>query len=213
MKNILFLLFLLTTVAFCENVKMIKAIEKNLAILDTAKTYETAILLKNNFERIAEAELGEWIPQYYAAMSNATISMKEKDPKIKEEIVDRAEMYANRADSLQPENSEIFVIKSMIVYARITVSPMERYMALTPEANKFIDKATEFDPENPRIFLQKALTTMFTPEMMGGGKAKSRPLFLTAKEKFKSFVPKSSIHPNWGESLVDEMMKRLDEKK
>lgn len=213
MKKLLLILILGMVSIFAQNEKMIRAIEKNLSILDTANTVETAMLLKNNFERIADAEKGEWIAQYYAAMANATISMREKDNILKEEIIDKAEAYLNRADSLQPNNSEIYVIKSMIVYARITVSPMERFMTLSPLATKYMATATELDPENPRIYLQNGMVVMFTPEMMGGGKAKAKPILLTAKEKFEKFIPASSIHPNWGKSLLVELLKRIEELK
>ncbi len=208
MKTFLFTLLFASVTLFAQSDKMIKAIEKNLEILDTASTIETALLLKNNFERIADAEKGEWIPQYYAAMANATLSMREKDTQLREEIVNRAEMYINRADSLEPDNSEIYVVKAMTVYSRITVSPMERFMNLKPLADKFMSTAEELNPENPRIYLQKGVIMMFTPEMMGGGKAKAMPLLLTAIEKFDQFEPESSIHPNWGKKIAEEMIKR-----
>lgn len=205
----LILAFLLVSVSlFAQSEKMIKAIEKNLTILDTASTIETALLLKNNFERIADAEKGEWIPQYYAAMANATLSMREKDSQLREEIVNKAEMYINRADSLEPDNSEIYVVKAMTVYSRITVSPMERFMNLKPVADQLMAKAEELNPDNPRIYLQKGFIMMFTPEMMGGGKEKAMPLLLTAIEKFDLFEPESSIHPNWGKKIAEEMIKR-----
>ncbi len=208
MKSFLLTLLFASVTLFAQSDKMIKAIEKNLEILDTASTIETALLLKNNFERIADAEKGEWIPQYYAAMANATLSMREKDTQLREEIVNKAEMYINRADSLEPDNSEIYVVKAMTVYSRITVSPMERFMNLKPLADKYMATAEELNPENPRIYLQKGVIMMFTPEMMGGGKAKAMPLLLTAIEKFDQFEPESSIHPNWGKNIAEEMVKR-----
>ncbi len=207
------ILLLSSVTLFAQSDKMIKAIEKNLAILDTASTIETALLLKNNFERIADAEKGEWIPQYYAAMANATLSMREKDAQLREEIVNKAEMYINRADSLEADNSEINVVKAMTVYSRITVSPMERFMNLKPLADKYMARAEELNPENPRVYLQKGVIMMFTPEMMGGGKAKGLPFILTAIEKFDQFEPESSIHPNWGKNIAEEMLKRAQEQK
>lgn len=213
MKNAVFAFILLSSALIAQSDKLVKAIEKNLAIMDTAQTIETALLLKNGFERIADAEKGEWIPQYYASMANATLSMREKDNILKEEIIDKAEKYINRADSLEPDNSDIYVIKSMIVYARITVSPMERFMALSPLATKYIDKAAELDPSNPRVDLQKGMVTMFTPEMMGGGLEKAKPMIISALEKFDTFEPKSSIHPHWGKSVAEGLLKRANEKK
>jgi len=76
---------------------MIKALEKNIAILDTARNVETSKFLINNFERIADVETGEWIAQYYASVANSAYSMREKDNVLKEKIIDKAEFYINRA--------------------------------------------------------------------------------------------------------------------
>nr|MBP9122675.1 hypothetical protein [Ignavibacteriaceae bacterium] len=128
MKKLLLILILGMISLFSQNEKMIKALEKNIAILDTARNVETSKFLINNFERIADVETGEWIAQYYASVANSAYSMREKDNVLKEKIIDKAEFYINRADSLNPNNSEIYIIKSVIVYARISLSPMERYM-------------------------------------------------------------------------------------
>ena len=210
MKKLLLILVLGTISLFSQNEKMIKALEKNIAILDTANNPETAKLLINNFERIADVETGEWLPQYYASVANSAYSMREKDNILKEKIIDKAEFYINRADSLNPNNSEIYLLKSVIVYARISISPMERYMTMLPLATKYMATATELDPDNPRVYMQSGLILLFTPEMMGGGKAKAKPLLLTAKEKFEKFVPASSIHPNWGRPHLAELLEYVD---
>lgn len=210
MKKLLLILILGMVSIFSQNEKMIKALEKNIAILDTARSIETAKLLINNFERIADVETGEWIAQYYASVANSAYSMREKDNILKEKIIDKAEFYINRADSLNPNNSEIILIKSVIVYARISLSPMERYLTMLPLATKYMATATELDPENPRIYLQSGLILLFTPEMMGGGKAKAKPVLLTAKEKFEKFIPASSIHPNWGRQHLAELLEWIE---
>jgi tetratricopeptide (TPR) repeat protein len=210
MKKLLLILILGMISLFSQNEKMIKALEKNIAILDTARNAETSKFLINNFERIADVETGEWIAQYYAAVANSAYSMREKDNVLKEKIIDKAEFYINRADSLNPNNSEIILIKSVIVYARISISPMERYLTMLPLATKYMATATELNPENPRVYLQSGLILLFTPEMMGGGKAKAKPVLLTAQEKYEKFIPESSIHPNWGRPHLAELLDYIE---
>ena len=210
MKKLLLILILGMISLFSQNEKMIKALEKNIAILDTARNVETSKFLINNFERIADVETGEWIAQYYAAVANSAYSMREKDNVLKEKIIDKAEFYINRADSLNPNNSEIILIKSVIVYARISISPMERYLTMLPLATKYMATATELNPENPRVYLQSGLILLFTPEMMGGGKAKAKPVLLTAQEKYEKFIPESSIHPNWGRPHLAELLDYIE---
>ena len=66
--------------------------------------------------------------------------------------------------------------------------------------------AMNLDSENPRPYFLKGMGTMYTPEQFGGGKDKAIPLLETALAKYKTFVPKSSIMPNWGEDKAREAL-------
>ena len=71
----------------------------------------------------------------------------------------------------------------------------------------------KLDPENPRPYLLKGQSAMYTPPQYGGGKEVALPLLEQAVEKFKSFKPKSSIMPNWGAqraNTVLEQFKNMD---
>jgi hypothetical protein len=175
MKKILLFFIFGAFVALPQSEKMVAAIEKNLQIMDTATTIETGIMLKNNFERIADAEPDQWIAQYYAGMANSSYAMQEKDISLRDEIIQKAEKYINRADELSPENSEIYVIKALIAYARLTTNPTERYAVDLPLAEQYLQQAMEFNPDNPRAYLEKAIALYYMPEMFGGGKKKALP--------------------------------------
>jgi hypothetical protein len=126
MKKLVILALVSTCLsAVAQNKKYIDVMEKNIAILDTSRSIEQLQPLENNFERIAGAEKKEWLPNYYAAYCNVSMTYAAKGNMI-DTYCDKAELYANRADSLNPNSSEILSLKAQIAAARISVNPMTR---------------------------------------------------------------------------------------
>ena len=128
---------LLIVTAFCisfsinaEDAKYMKAMEKNVAALDTATAISTYSEAGNAFERIGNANGKEWLPLYYQAFCTIMIGMKQETPSKMDEYYDKAEAIINRADALSPDNSEIVVVQSWINSMKISVDPVS-YTHLT----------------------------------------------------------------------------------
>ena len=72
MKRIIIALAALTLssalMAQMDNEKFVKAMEKNIALVDSARTAQDWIDVTAAFERIAEAEKTQWLPYYYASL-------------------------------------------------------------------------------------------------------------------------------------------------
>ena len=208
MKNVLFICLLLgfTTGLYAQSIekpapaneKFVKAMEKALAGMDTLKTAEQWQAKSNVFERIAQKETGEWLPAYYVGLCQAMVFNMDQDVSKHEPLCDKIDQYLSRADSLSPNNSEIYVLRSMAAGMRIRLNPMVNGQKYGPLAGMLIEKALKLDPENPRAFMQKGISTFFTPPQWGGSPEKGKELMETAAQKFDSFKPASSIHPNWG---------------
>ncbi len=69
MKTILITLvhlFLFGTTTFAQSEKYQKAMAKNVAQFDTARSLPTVLALMNAFERVAAVEKTQWLPYYYA---------------------------------------------------------------------------------------------------------------------------------------------------
>jgi ribosomal protein S2 len=67
MKKYMFFLltaFGLQTAAFSQSDKYVAAMQKNLALFDSAKTVEDFTKSANTFERIGDAEKTQWLPYY-----------------------------------------------------------------------------------------------------------------------------------------------------
>lgn len=196
-----FCLFAMAIQAQNTNEKFVKAMEKALAGMDTLKTAEQWIESSNNFERIAQKEPKEWLPAYYVALAHDMAFNMTQDQTKQELFAKRAEEFINKADALNPDNSEIYVLKSMISSLFIRINPMVNGQKYGPIAAAQLEKAMKLDPENPRVYLQKGLTLFFTPEQWGGNKAQGKVMFETADKKFVAFKPASTIHPVWGQKM------------
>lgn len=199
-KSILFLaVMFVTTVSFAQSEKYVAAMKGNIAAIDSSfKNPQNLLGLANNFERIALAEKNQWLAYYYAALCQVNYTYMEQDKSKVDAIADKASWLINRADSLQPNNSEISCIKSMIASSRLMVDPMNRYMEFGPIAGTEVENAIKQDPTNPRPYHLKGQSLKYTPEQFGGGCKTAKEQLQLAADKFVAFKPASEIAPNWG---------------
>lgn len=210
-KSILFLsvFMALSVCSFAQSEKYIAAMKTNIAAIDSSfKNPQNLLSLANNFERIALAEKNQWLAYYYAAFCQVNYTYMEQDKSKVDAIADKATSLLNKADSLQPNNSEISCVKSMIATSHLMVNPMQRYMEYGPVSSKALEDAMQQDPANPRPYSLQGESLKYTPEQFGGGCKTATPILLKAKEKFEAFKPASDIAPNWGgrrtEMLLNE---------
>ena len=78
MKKILFIL-LISVISISSKAgdpKYMAVMERNVAMLDSATEITTYSVANNTFERIANANLTEWLPLYYQAFCTVMIGMK-----------------------------------------------------------------------------------------------------------------------------------------
>ena len=107
-------------------------------MIPVLKIRQNLLDLANNFERIATAEKNQWLAYYYAALCQVNYTYMEQDKTKIDAIADKATELINKADALQPNNSEISCIKSMIASSHMMVNPMQRYMEYGPEASRLL---------------------------------------------------------------------------
>ena len=209
MKKIIFsaVLALIATASFAQSDKFMAAMKSNIAAIDTSfKNPANLLTLANNFERIATAEKNQWLPYYYSALCQVNYTYMEQDKSKIDAIADKATMLINKADSLQPKNSEISCIKSMIASAHMMVNPMQRYMEYWPEAASHLESAMQEDPANPRPEYLRGQGLKYTPEQFGGGCATAKPVLQASLDKYNKFILATEIHPNWGKQRVELMI-------
>jgi tetratricopeptide (TPR) repeat protein len=70
-------------------------------------------------------------------------------------------------------------------------------MTQGPKASGLIDRAMELEPKNPRVWLIRGISAMFTPRMFGGGTDKAERDLRKAIELFPGDSP-TPPNPSWG---------------
>lgn len=203
-------LLLLTLSSFAQGDKFTIAMQKGLTQLDSAKTSADYTNAANYFERIATAEKQQWLAQYYTSFCNLHIALTgQQDEETKDALYDKAMEFADKADGLMPNNSEIYALKAYITFMKMAVAPQARAMSMIPKANALADKAIALDATNPRAYLMKGQNLFYTPEMFGGGKDKAQPILLTAKEKFATATV-AGLLPKWGKGRCETLLKQIN---
>jgi len=190
--------------------KFVKAMEKALSGMDTLKTEEQWLAASNKFERIAQKESKEWLPTYYVAFCQIMAFNMSQDPVKQELFAKNAEANIHKADEMSPNNSEIYVLKSMISGLFIRLNPMVNGQKYAPVAGMQLEKAKKLDPSNPRADMQEGITQFFTPPQWGGSKEKGKKLMESAREKYTAFQPASPIHPTWGNKMNEIVLEMVN---
>jgi hypothetical protein len=203
--------------ASAQNEKFTSAMEQKLSGYDTIRSSESLQDAANAFERIAETEKTQWLPYYYAALSNVNLGfnyafaagpMGGNSDKV-DPLADKAEALLAKAEALSKDNSEIWVVKKMIATLRMMGDVMTRFMTYGPMASDAIDKAKQLNPNNPRVYVLEGVDKFQTPEQFGGSKSEAKILFEKAAMLYDTTKPESTIHPTWGRSTLNYFMSQI----
>lgn len=198
-----------------QSERFVKAMQANLAAMDTTRTAQGYQDLANSFVRIAEAEKTQWLPYYYASLSYVMQGLMLSGGQmgtggaVTDPLADKAEGLLIKAMGLEKENSEMYCVKKMIANLRMMADPMNRYQTEGAIAAEALEKAKALDPTNPRTSILEAQDKFYTPEQFGGSKAEAKTLFEEAVKKFETFKPASPIHPNWGKDQAMYFLSQL----
>ena len=207
LTTLLFTILILTSNAQSE--KYEQAMSKALESLNQATTNDDFITAANTFERISMNEKNEWLPLYYSAYANIVVCYVNPDKEQTDAILDKAQNFIDQAFKVAPKESELFVLQAFLYPARITVDPMGRGVEYMGKMNQALDEAIRLNPENPRSYYLRAITTLNMSEAFGGGAALAKPIFETAKEKFDKFRPETTLSPNWGKEQNEQELSKL----
>lgn len=209
MKNLFLSAALLFTslIGYAQSASFKVEMQKGIDLLDTVKTEQGYATSINYLQKVAAANAQEWLAQYYAAYGNLMSGIRGKqDEETKDGIYSTALSYIDKANTLSPNNSEVYTLKAYIIFMQMAVYPTKRAMNMIPESNRLLEKAIELNMENPRSYLLKGQNTFYTPEMFGGGKEDAKAILLIAKDKFGNFKA-TALAPNWGKTRVEELLK------
>lgn len=184
----------------------VKAIQKQIGGMKTIKNAEESQAVSNGFLRIAEANTSEWLPIYYAALTQTTSAFRFDVNK--DQYFDQALELVKKADQVAPGNSEITALHGYILMGKISLDPANRGQSLSPEAMQLFGKAINLDRENPRAITLMSQMELGMAQFFGSGPEKAcgmarMGLELFAKEEVK--VDESYILPTWGKMNAEEV--------
>lgn len=191
------------TLANAQSEKFIAAMQKQLALMDSAKTTQDFQNVANNFERIGDAEKTQWLPYYYAGLALTTAGWRDKALD-KDANSEKVKALCAKAEAIE-KNAELCSIRNMAATQQMTVDPQTRWMTYGQEAGKALSEGLQLDPNNPRLYYLQGMSVFNTPPAFGGGKEKAKPIFEKALELYKAEKAKP-LYPHWGQQQTEQMI-------
>jgi hypothetical protein len=190
-----------------DNERFMKAMGQTLMELGQAKDAATLQEVANKFERIANSETSEWLPNYYAALCYNLMAQKQKEGTEIDKYLDKTDSFIEKLSKQNVTNQdEVEVLKAQNYMMRIAVDGQARFMKYGSAFEGAIAKAKEINSQNPRAYLLKAQMVYFTPTQFGGGSEKACPEVQEAITKFANFKPTSPIAPTWGAEQLKSLV-------
>ena len=166
---------------------------------DTTFAPEAQASLANKLVLISKKWSNEWSTHFYVALSKTYMSYNEKDEAKHDAILDEADKELEDAVTmLGKPTDETWVVAAMIANSRLAANPMQRWQKYGKIFNDDLQNAKEINPNNPRMYYMKAVSTYFTPKNFGGGKKNALPYFEKAEGFYAAEDNKDITKPYWG---------------
>lgn len=209
-KLVTIILLCIVTNSFAQyKEEMAKALE----ILNKANKKEDFIAAANKFVQLSQIESQEWLTFYYACYSYTVLTYFINDnDDLRDLYLDKAQDNYEVANKLMPNNDEVELLKGYILESRFIVSPMSR-LSTGSEAVSTFKKVLKMNPNNPRAYTLYGIHIFHTPAFLGGGAKEALKVFKLGAERYKSFVPKDVLYPNWGLEDNDYWMAKCNKSK
>jgi hypothetical protein len=200
-----FALLMMVVASFAQSDKFRSTMKTNLAMFDSIKTPNDYTGLAASFERIGDAEKTQWLPYYYAALSNILKGFADSTAD-KDGLAEKADALIAKAQAIEPKNAEIFLLKSMTSTLHMLVDPSTRWQKYGADVTKNREAAKQLDPGNPRVYFLEGQNIFGTPKSFGGGKENAKPLFEKSVALFNTYKPADELYPNWGKKSAQQMV-------
>src|ERR1700760_2848916 len=183
--------------------KYVAAMQKNIALLDSAKSIDELQSLAGTFDRIGDAEKNQWLPYYYAALAQTWIGWN-PETKDKDANSQKINAYLAKAEAIE-KNAETYAVENMSATQQMLVDPQARWATNGKDAATALQKGMAADPNNPRLYYLQGMSLFGTPPQFGGGKDKAKPLFEKSLALYKEAQPKP-LYPTWGKQQAEAML-------
>jgi hypothetical protein len=176
-----------------------EAMIQNIEKMNNSQNPAELMELANSFDRIAQKETTEWLPLYYSAYANVSVTFFNQQLTSEEKVIifDKAQQKIDEAKKITENESEIFVLQAMIYQLRISTDQANAYQ-YTLKINEALGRAEVLNAKNPRISYLRGTTLFYTPAEYGGGPVVAKPLLEKAAQLFSSADTSNPLMPSWG---------------
>ena len=201
MKTLLITLIMFTSLGCFAQTNYEKSMGQALDMWKSGKAKEAAV----EFEKIAAAEKGNWIPKYYQALTLISSSFYIQDETEKANALAKINtLFPSDSKDL---NAEWLILKGLAGTSDLISDPMTKAMTLTPEIVGYYEAALQLEPNNPRAIVSLAEFNINSKRFTGGDTkaeceslTKALPLFVAEKNK-------TPFYPSWGKERAETLLK------
>lgn len=183
--------------------------KETLALYDSVKTMDDYKEIANRFDRIANAEEKEWLPVYYAGLTNIYMSfVRGLETEQRDDYLDKALEYVDRAEEIAGETSEIILLRGYVYMAKVSVNPAIRGMTLSAKVSGLFERALAMDPQNPRANLMVGRWKYGSAQFFGSSTDDACAYMQKALSIYKNQAEKATIEPSWGQNQAQGMSEK-----
>lgn len=187
------------------------AMGEALSTYSEARNIEQLTASANQFQRIANAEKQEWLPLYYHALSYIRMSfMTQNNPSQCDAYLDLAQKSIDEMLLLNPTESEIYALQSMLYTARLVVDPMSRGQQMMMKSAQAIEEALELNPDNPRAFYLLLSNEVGQAQFFGKDVKEFCPRIMGLYNNWDRLNDVPKMYPSWGKGEVEGLAKRCN---
>ena len=207
MKKVILILSLVITAATYAQDAYTKGMQKAFQLWGEGKTVDAS----NMFERIANAEMDNWLPYYYVASIHTIAAFGEKDKEKLSQRLGIAQEFINTASRISPNNPEIMVQQAITHTAWIAFDGATYGITLSGKVASLYAQALQLAPDNPRVVFSKAEWDMGSAKYFGKDTAPYCKDVERSLELFDTFKAESAFHPNWGKERAETLLSQCKE--
>ncbi len=184
-----------------------KAMTSTLAQLDSAQTTMQLQQCKNQFERIAQKYVSEWLPLYYAGYCGINSVFYDAKSSQNETLLTEAlERIEKLADYPQADPSEINALKAYAYTAMVVLNPQTNGQKYFSEIIRLHEQAMKENPKNPRPIILLANFEQHLPDFIKSGKRNPDEEYAKARALFENEFPNIE-KPYWGKFFLEHQQK------
>lgn len=196
--------------ALANDDKYVAAMQKNIETVYNAEAVTELQNAVNSFQRIGEAEKNKWEPFYYASFGYIMMAIREKEPSKKDTYLDLALKGIEKAQELQPGESEIVALEGFVHMIRVTVDPASRGQQYSGLAFQSFATAVAMNPENPRALSLLAQMQYGTAQFFGSPTTEACGTLAKALEKFDTYKSDNVLAPQWGRGMAEGLKSKCN---